>query len=80
MDNRHQQQRKRRKKMTNQTTRLSNRELRTLQTKALRSDALNRYMAQCESDVALAQQDTKVYLGMAGFIILVLISAIMGWN
>ena len=66
--------------MNTQTTRLSNRELRTLQAKALRSDALNRYMAQSEEDVRLAQQDTKVYLGMAGFIILVLISSILGLN
>ena len=66
--------------MTNQTTRLSNRELRTLQAKVLRSDALNRYMAQSEEDIRLAQQDTKVYLGMAGFIILVLISSILGLN
>ena len=66
--------------MTNQTTRLSNRELRNLQAKALRSDALNRYMAQCESELALAKQDTKVYLGMSGFIILILLSAILGLN
>lgn len=64
----------------NTTTRLSNRELRKLQAKSLRSDALNRYMAQCEEDVRLAQQDTKVYLGMAGFIILILLSAILGLN
>ena len=64
----------------NTTTRLSNRELRTMQAKALRSDALNRYMAQCEEDVRLAQQDTKVYLGMAGFIIIILLSAILGLN
>ena len=66
--------------MTNKITRLSNRELRNLQAKALRSDALNRYMAQCEEDVRLAQQDTKVYLGMAGFIIIILLSAILGLN
>ena len=66
--------------MNTQTTRLSNRELRTLQAKALRSDALNRYIAQSEEDVILAKQDVKVYLGMAGFIILVLISSILGLN
>ena len=66
--------------MTNQTTRLSNRELRNLQAKALRSDALNRYIIQCDSEVALAKQDVKVYLGMAGFIIVILLSAILGLN
>ena len=66
--------------MTNQTTRLSNRELRTMQAKALRSDALNRYITQSDENVRLAQQDTKVYLGMAGFIILILISSILGLN
>ena len=66
--------------MTNQTTRLSNRELRKMRDQQNRSDALNRYMAQCEQDVADAQMDVKVYMGMAGFIILVLISAIMGWK
>ena len=66
--------------MNTQTTRLSNRELRTLQAKALRSDALNRYITQSEEDVRLAQQDVKVYLGMAGFIILILISSILGLN
>ena len=64
----------------NNTTRISNRELRKMRDKQNRSDALNRYMAQCEQDVADAQMDVKVYLGMAGFIILVLISAIMGWK
>ena len=64
----------------NQTTRLSNRELRKMRDQQNRSDALNRYMAQCESEVALAKQDTKVYLGIAGFIILILLSAILGLN
>ena len=64
----------------NYTTRISNRELRALRDKQNRSDALNRYMAQCESDVAMAQQDVKVYLGMAGFIIVILLSAILGLN
>jgi hypothetical protein len=66
--------------MNNQTTRLSNRALREMQAKQLRSDAVNRFMAQCESEVALAKQDTKVYLGIAGFIILILLSAILGLN
>ena len=66
--------------MTNQTTRLSNRELRKLRDTQNRSDALNRYMAHCESEVALAKQDVKVYLGMAGFIIVILLSAILGLN
>ena len=64
----------------NYSAKISNRELRRLRDKQNRSDALNRYMAQCESEVALAKQDVKVYLGMAGFIILILLSAILGLN
>lgn len=64
----------------NYSAKISNRELRRLRDKQNRSDALNRYMAQCEEDVRLAQQDTKVYLGMAGFIIVILLSAILGLN
>ena len=64
----------------NYSAKISNRELRRLRDRQNRSDALNRYIAQCKSDVALAKQDVKVYLGMAGFIILILLSAILGLN
>ena len=60
------------------TTRISNRELRKIREKQNRSDALNRYIAQCEQDVADAKLDTKVVAGAAAFIILILISALLG--
>ena len=62
----------------NNTTRISNRELRKIRDRQNRSDALNRYIAQCEQDVADAKLDTKVVAGSAAFIIIILISALLG--
>jgi hypothetical protein len=66
--------------MNNQTTRLSNRELRNMQAKQLRSDAINRFMgAQNERVLELTAQMNV----MKGFIVLVIVSvfsAAMGWK
>ena len=62
----------------NNTTRISNRELRKIRDRQNRSNALNRYIAQCEQDVADAKLDVKVVAGAAAFIIIILISALLG--
>ena len=62
----------------NQIKRISNRELRKIRDRQNRSDALNRYIAQCEQDVADAKMDTKVVAGIGVFNILILISALLG--
>lgn len=64
--------------MPTQTTRLSNRELRELQAKANRSDALNRYLADCQQQADLARQDLYIYCGIAAFFCLVAFSAVAG--
>jgi hypothetical protein len=66
--------------MNNQTTRLSNRALRELQAKQLRSDAVNRFMdAQNERVLEMTAQ-LNVAKGFIALVIVSVFSAAMGWK
>lgn len=64
----------------NQTTKLSNRELRALRAKELRSDAINRFMDQCADEAITAKGEILLYKGFLAFLSLVALTAIMGWQ
>lgn len=63
-----------------QTTELSNRALRAMKADQARSEAINRFMAQCQEEATLARQDMYVYCGIAAFFCLIAFSAIAGLN
>ena len=66
--------------MNNQTTKLSNRALRTMNSQQARSEAINRFMADCQEEARLAKQDMRFYVSMASFFCLIAFSALAGLN
>lgn len=45
-----------------------------------RSDAINRYLADCQQEVKHAKQDMFFYTGIASFFALIFLSALLGFN
>ena len=68
------------KTMNNQTTRLSNKELRKNREAQARSEAVNRYMLALQQEAAEAKQDMRFYVSMASFFCLIAFSALAGLN
>lgn len=66
--------------MNNQTTRLSNKELRKKRENQARSEAINRFMADCQEEARLAKWDLRMYTGVATFFCLIAFSALAGLN
>ena len=66
--------------MRTQTTALSNRALRIQQAKEERSRAINRYLADCQEQVADAKFEMRLISGFFIFLSLVFLSAILGLN
>lgn len=64
--------------MNNQTTKLSNRELRKNRAELARSEAINRFIDQCKEETKLARQDMYLYTGIASFFCLIFLSALLG--
>ena len=48
--------------------------------KKQRSDAINRYLMDCQTQVKQARQDMYFYTGIASFFALIFLSAILGLN
>ena len=53
--------------MNNQTTRLSNKELRKNRENQARSEAVNRYMLALQQEAAEAKQDMRFFVSIASF-------------
>ena len=64
--------------MKNQTTRLSNKELRKNREAQARSEAVNRYMLALQQETAEAKQDMRFFVSIASFFCLIAFSAIAG--
>ena len=64
--------------MNNQTTRLSNRELRKNREAQARSEAVNRYMLQLQHEASEAKHDMRFFVSIASFFCLIAFSAIAG--
>jgi hypothetical protein len=62
------------------TSKLSNRELRTERAKQLRSDALNRYLADCQEIAKDARFTMHLWQGTLAIILLALLSTAIGWR
>ena len=48
--------------------------------KQARSEAINRFMADCQEEARLAKQDMRFYVSMASFFCLIAFSALAGLN
>ena len=66
--------------MRTQTTALSNRALRIQQAKEARSQAINRYLADCQEQADDARHRMYIVSGFFIFLSLVFLSAILGLN
>lgn len=66
--------------MTNQTTKLSNRELRNLQAKNLHLDAINRFMDEQNERVLDMAAQLNVLKGALVLTVICVFSAAMGWK
>ena len=66
--------------MNNQTTALSNRLLRTMKADQARSEAINRYLADCQEQADDARHRMYIVSGFFIFLSLVFLSAILGLN
>ena len=64
--------------MNNQTTKLSNRELRKNREAQARSEAMNRHMLALQQEAAEAKQDMRFFVSIASFFCLIAFSAIAG--
>jgi hypothetical protein len=62
------------------TTKLSNRELRNLQAKNLRSDAINRFMDEQNQRVLELTAQINVVKGGLVLLVVAVFSAAMGWK
>ena len=62
------------------TSKLSNRELRTERAKQLRSEALNRYLADCQEIAKDARFTMHLWQGTLTIILLALLSTAIGWR
>ena len=66
--------------MNNQTTKLSNRELRKNREAQARSEAVNRYMLQLQQEAYEAKVDMRFFVSIASFFCLIAFSALAGLN
>lgn len=48
--------------------------------KQARSEAINRYLEQCQAEVKQTRQDMYFYCGVLGFFCLILLSAVLGFK
>ena len=64
--------------MNNQTTRLSNKELRKNRENQARSEAVNRYMLALQQEAYEAKVDMRFFVTIASFFCLIAFSAIAG--
>ena len=64
--------------MNNQTTRLSNKELRKNRENQARSEAVNRYILQLQQEAYEAKVDMRFFVTIASFFCLIAFSAIAG--
>ena len=58
----------------------SPKELRITEAKQARSDAMNRFIAECQSQTKAARQEMYVYTGTAIFFGLIFLSALLGFK
>lgn len=70
----------RRNTMNNQTTILSNRELRKNREEQARSEAINRHMLQLQQEAYEAKVDMRFFVSIASFFCLIAFSALAGLN